>query len=332
MIIVLLIVLSLLTRCVASHIGSNDQLVKTAEEKVSTNVSACILPEQEIISRLKGEGVDDDIARQAAAMAQTDHRFMLMALRADALGKEGSEVTGKMVKLAVNDSQAVDFVVDFIDKYPQQSGQPFTDALEENTIPLLQQWDERWGYITYSSTAFGCTGCGPTSLSMVYMGLTGKTDKTPADMAKLAADGGYETQYEGTQNQFFTESVSGLGLSVTELNVDADSLTWALEEGMPVICNVGPGDFTMRGHFFVITGKNDDGSLNINDPYSSVNSSESWDIDLIIGQTKALYAYSLASSGNGEASTGQTRTTTNAQNDANPSNALSTNMPGNALN
>ncbi|MBO4365112.1 MAG: C39 family peptidase, partial [Eggerthellaceae bacterium] len=206
--------------------------------------------------------------------------------------------TNKMMKLAVEDPEAIDYVVDFIDKYPQEKAQPYTEAVTKGVVPHLYQWDERWAYITYSSTTFGCTGCGPTSMLMVYMGVTGKNDMSPGDMAERAATDGYETDYEGTMNQYFVNEAADLGMDVIELDINSDSLTWALESGMPVICNVGPGDFTLYGHFFVITGLNDDGTLTINDPFSSVRSSETWDMDLVLNQTVALYAYSLAGSSN----------------------------------
>lgn len=297
--IAVLIAASLLVRCVASGgPGDRYETVHHVAGEVVTRVNACILSEDQIVTRLEQQGVDETWAQQAAQMAQTDRRFMMMAQQSESLGREGSEVTNKLVKLAVSDPEAIGYVVDFIDEYPQDQASPLAqDEVSKGTVPQFYQWDERWGYTVYSGTAFGCTGCGPTSMSMVYAGLTGKVDKSPADMARDAAEGGYETDYDGTVNGFFTAEASNLGLDVTELDVTADSLEGALRSGMPVICNVGPGDFTESGHFFVITALNDDGTVSINDPYSSVNSSESWDIDTILNQTIALYAYSYDDGG-----------------------------------
>ena len=68
----------------------------------------------------------------------------------------------------------------------------------------------------------------------------------------------------------------------------------ALEGGAVLICNVGPGDFTDNGHFLVITGIDDEGNLAINDPYSAERSGRTWNVDTVLGQAKALWAYRLA--------------------------------------
>jgi len=146
----------------------------------------------------------------------------------------------------------------------------------------------------YSSTTFALTGCCPTSLSMVYQGLTGKGDLSPYDMGKRASDGGFETAFDGTDSSFLVSEAASLGLSCEALSVDAGSVRAALEGGAVLVCNVGPGDFTDNGHFFVVTGIDGDGNLRINDPYSAERSNRAWDVDTVLGQTKALWAYRLA--------------------------------------
>ena len=161
-------------------------------------------------------------------------------------------------------------------------------------VPRLYQWDQRWGSTVYSSTTFALTGCCPTSLSMVYQGLTGKGDLSPYDMGKRASDGGFETAFDGTDSSFLVSEAASLGLSCEALSVDAGSVRAALEGGAVLVCNVGPGDFTDNGHFFVVTGIDGDGNLRINDPYSAERSNRAWNVDTVLGQTKALWAYRLA--------------------------------------
>ena len=100
---------------------------------------------------------------------------------------------------------------------------------------------------------------------MVYMALTGKTDKSPADMAALATADGYAVDGEGTIGEFLVDDAGKLGLVCEEFSPSAASLVRYLKNGFVVIVNVGPGDFTDSGHFFVARGISSDGTIQIND-------------------------------------------------------------------
>lgn len=240
------------------------------------------------------EWLDADIRERLLEKAETNGDVNWIIHHADLLTEDGDAVQRKLLKLASKDDKAVLFVRYFPDKYPAATGEPYTDEITPGTVPLLQQWDGRWGYTVYSSTAFALTGCGPTCLSMVYMGLTGDASLTPYEMGKLAAENGYMTEFDGTDQTFLSAYAPSLGLDCQQVSIDSSSLQSALQQGKVVICNVGPGDFTENGHYLVITGLTDSGEVTINDPFSSVNSSKTWDIGTILSQTKLLYAYSKA--------------------------------------
>ena len=252
--------------------------------------------EQADLSKLPA-GIDSSLADTIANLAAGDERVAhIVNTIGTALSVEGESEQIKMLKLVANDPQAIDFVAGLADNYPAQAGQPYDDAVEKGTIPLLMQWDARWGYTQYCGSSFGSAGCCPTSLSMVYMGLTGKTDMTPYDMGQLAVEGGYAMDGKGTIGSFLVDKAPELGLVCEWFYPDAgvQALATYLESGYVVICNVGPGDFTESGHFFVITGMDDEGRLTINDPYSSVRSAQTWDAYTILNQTIALYAFKTA--------------------------------------
>lgn len=82
-----------------------------------------------------------------------------------------------------------------------------------------------------------------------------------------------------------------MGLTVEGVNLDRDSLETALKNQMPVICSVEPGDFTTEGHFLVMTGIDDAGKISVNDPNSRRKSQKTWEIDRMLDQIKAMWAY-----------------------------------------
>ena len=232
-----------------------------------------------------------EAAQPKKSREQVVHEYF--AAHPDAYAMDGDAVQYKLLKLAAVEPEAVPFVRTFPDAYPAESALG-TDDPASGEVPRLYQWDQRWGSTVYSSTTFALTGCCPTSLSMVYQGLTGKGDLSPYDMGKRASDGGFETAFDGTDSSFLVSEAASLGLSCEALSVDAGSVRAALEGGAVLVCNVGPGDFTDNGHFFVVTGIDGDGNLRINDPYSAERSNRAWDVDTVLGQTKALWAYRLA--------------------------------------
>ncbi|WP_147272922.1 C39 family peptidase [Gordonibacter sp. 28C] len=238
--------------------------------------------------------LDADLAASLMEAAKGNADVAWVANHADEYAVDGDAVQYKLLKLAASEPEAVPFVRAFPERYPADAGEASGGERTQGGAPLLFQWDQRWGYTVYSSTTFALTGCCPTSLSMVYQSLTGKSDLSPYDLGVRAREGGYETQFDGTDATFLLNEAPSLGLSCAQIDVNADALAAALAGGGLVICNVGPGDFTSAGHFFVIAGLNDDGSLVVNDPYSAERSAKGWDVGQVLGQTQALYAYRRA--------------------------------------
>ena len=236
----------------------------------------------------------DAKTRESLEAQSDDPRIVSIVNNVVALGKTGEHYQQKMLELAAKDPEALDYVADFPNRYPASSGAAYSDTVARGSVPDLKQWDQRWGYVEYCGAALGSTGCCPTSLSMVYMALTGKTDKSPADMAALATADGYAVDGEGTIGEFLVDDAGKLGLACEEFSPSAASLVRYLKNGFVVIVNVGPGDFTDSGHFFVARGISSDGTIQINDPYSSVNTVKTWDANAIANQSIMMYAFHVA--------------------------------------
>ena len=201
------------------------------------------------------------------------------------------EIPQQLLELYERNPETEDFVLE----YPENYGRIWDIDLSEEAacgaVPLLMQWDERWGYDIYAGDYFGLTGCGPTCLSMVALYCTGDASLTPAYLGRWAAGHGYAVDGSGTAWALFTDGAAELGLSSRELPLSEGDIRQALEQGEPVVCIMGPGDFTTTGHFIVLTGWTRDG-IRVNDPNSHENSEKLWDFDDIRGQIQNLWAFS----------------------------------------
>ena len=181
---------------------------------------------------------------------------------------------------------------EFVLQYPLQKDQSpeidLSDCTDGKTVPLLLQWDARWGYTTYADNLMGLSGCGPTCLSMVCLYLKQDARLTPAYLARFSEEHGYSLPGGGSSWTLISEGGPQLGLDVIEIPLDKRRVERNLEVGNPVICVMGPGDFTTTGHFIVLTGL-EDGKLRVNDPNSPIRSARLWTFDEIRDQIKNLW-------------------------------------------
>lgn len=180
----------------------------------------------------------------------------------------------------------------FVLEYPVASRAAVSVDLTEyqncQTVPLFLQWDQRWGYMKYGSDVAGLTACGPVCLSMAAYYLTGDDAYSPDKMIRFAADNGYYVSGSGSSWTLISEGGEKLGFDVTEIPLDENRIRRNLEAGTPVICAMGPGDFTTTGHFLVMVGY-EDGMIRVNDPNSTVNSGKLWAYEDIKGQIRNLW-------------------------------------------
>ena len=166
-----------------------------------------------------------------------------------------------------------------------------TGELTAGQIPYYTQWDSRWGYCRYGSGLIGWTGCGPTALSMVAMGLTGNGKLTPAYLADFAVNEGYCVAGSGTAWLLFSQGAEKLGLKAKELILWEATMRAELEAGRPIICIMGPGHFTETGHYIVLTGATPEG-FTVLDPYRPSNC-KTWAYDDIKDEIRNLWSYEV---------------------------------------
>lgn len=184
----------------------------------------------------------------------------------------------------------------FVDHYPEKKDQPPADTigedLEQGGIPLLLQWDERWGYAPYGNSVVAVSGCGPTCMAMVASGLNGDPSITPAKTAEYSSANGYLDEDNNTYWAFMEEACANWNLAYEAVMNEEAAVAAQLQAGHPIICSMGPGYFTQNGHFIVLTGY-ENGMITINDPFSKSNSEAEWTFAQIKGQIKAMWAYRL---------------------------------------
>lgn len=197
----------------------------------------------------------------------------------------------KLRKFCKTYPQTLKFVYDYPKKKDLEPEINLSEEYVHDEIPLLIQWDERWGYSKYGDSIIGMAGCGPTCLSMVYIGITGDVSFNPKEMAKFAEEHDYYEEGSGTKWELMSEGAKKIGLKSKEIGLSKEELKEAVKKGHPVILSVSEGEFTTSGHFIVVTGMKG-GKFIINDPNSRENSEKLWKYSEFSDQVKNLWAFS----------------------------------------
>lgn len=204
--------------------------------------------------------------------------------------KHYSEYPSNLIKLALNNEEARSFVKNYLDEINQDHEVILTEEELGGSPPLFIQWDNRWGYDDYGNDIIGVSGCGPTAISMVIVGLLHNPNVTPNVISQYAMENGYYNENYGTMWKFMTEAAISYGIHVSEPEINFDIIEKELQEGKWLICSMGPGDFTTSGHFIVVYNLCGD-TVNVNDSNSIINSHKEWKLERILEQAKHIWAY-----------------------------------------
>ncbi len=202
------------------------------------------------------------------------------------------QYTPALLELAEKNPEAAGFVAAYAGATPANLKMDLTEELSPGQFPYFTQWDSRWGYNIYGSGLMGWTGCGPTVLSMVAVGLTGDGTLTPAFVADMAVRDGYCVEGNGTAWTLFSQGSKKLGLTPKELPLWEPTVRAELEAGRPVVCIVGPGHFTENGHYILLT-KADGEGYHVLDPFRPSNC-HAWSWDDFSGEIKNLWSFTVS--------------------------------------
>ncbi|MBE6798843.1 MAG: secreted protein containing domain of murein hydrolase [Ruminococcaceae bacterium] len=203
-----------------------------------------------------------------------------------------SEWPDELILLLSRNEETKDFVLSYPDRKTYTSEPDMSLYLNSGSVPLFMQWDKRWGYKKYGSSVAGITGCGPVCLSMAATYLLNNCDYSPNKMIDFAINEGYCSNGNGSEWALISEGGKKLGLDVAELPLVESRIRNALKADHPVICVMGPGDFTTSGHFIIITAV-DNGMYRVNDPNSLANSQKLWNYKTLEPQIKNLWELSI---------------------------------------
>ena len=227
----------------------------------------------------RGITVQEGTASAITGLARQDSRAQAILDNPEAYPADYLDMLGR-------NSETLDFVLGYPEHHSDAPAGSLTESLD--TVPLLLQWDMRWGYQTYGSSTIAVSGCAPVCLSMAASYLTGDASISPYRVAQYAANAGYCVPGQGTSWSLLTEGASAFGISCRQLSLDEAQINAALDAGHPVICSMSPGDFTTEGHFIVLYGRTADGYL-VRDPNSIARSEKTWTYDRLSGQIAALW-------------------------------------------
>lgn len=246
-------------------------------------------PEKKDVQAAAVNVVEQPVIREKSQLSKDLQEYALTNETAAKICENYEKYPKELISAFLNNPEMEDFVAGYLDAdITVQQGLTETECSED--FPLLLQWDKRWGYQPYGKSIIGLSGCGPTCLSMVLVSLTKDAEKTPNWVAQFSEEHGYYVEDSGTAWSLMTEGAAQLGLLATELSLDESVMKSALDSAKPIICTVGPGDFTTQGHFIMIYGYDENGFF-VNDPNCIARSSQVWSYEKLQGQIKNMWAF-----------------------------------------
>lgn len=300
-VVVVVVIIAGISSCVAGSSSSRQQEQQTDEQTESKPRVA--------------SGISSDLTTQFNAVLDRDDQMAQIAQNADQYDDE------RLLQLALNEPEAVSFVANYLTA--DKSASSYTDTVTQGQVPQLYDWDTRWGYVSYGDGCIGVTGSAPTTIAMAYMGLTGKSDVTPATIAQGTSTGsGSSTASSSTNsnssstnaNRTSSTSTTGssasdaadsviqlmsqVGLSATQYDSSSETLVACLSSTSVAAVYVSDDGLqdNRDAHWALVVGMNQDGTLNVFDPTSSLVSTRTWDSSTIARASSTILYVTVSES------------------------------------
>lgn len=199
----------------------------------------------------------------------------------------------RMLILALNEPASRTFVANYPDS--DKSSRPYDGDAKRGEVPSLYNWDEHWGAVTYGDGPLAVTGSGPTTLAMAYIGLTGKSDFSPTEIAQQASKSNYAGEESGTKGEMFSKLTNSMGLTANEYSPAVETL-YALTETTVIAAETKAGTLTDDAHWVLVVNVNEDNTVTVFDPTSTYVSSRTWDMGTITNASSTFFVLSPSES------------------------------------
>lgn len=272
-----------------SETETQSEETEDTEEATEESTEVVVLPDRTPISyneQIALEYVEKPVIRNGEeALAELKRQSRWYPALYFVCEKSDEIAEGLLISGAGN-PEMVEYLYEFFTADDSVTG-GFTEEEQPEDYPLFLQFDPRWGYYKYGYN-MGCSGCGPTCLSMAVFYLTGDRTCTPDVVGDYGMNNNHYVWDVGTAWTLLTAYPAEHGLTSYQLYNNEAYFKAELDKGRVLICSVRPGNFTSGGHFIVIYGYDENG-FKINDPKCVYRSRQSWTYEQIKGDIKATW-------------------------------------------
>lgn len=195
----------------------------------------------------------------------------------------------RLLLLALREPTSLKFVAD----YPtsDKSSSRYDGEIKRGEVPNLYNWDTHWGAVTYGDGPLAVTGSGPTTLAMAYMGLTGKSDFSPIEIAQQASKSNYAGNESGTKGEMFLKLTESMGLEVEAIDPSTDAF-YGLGDNIVFAVELKPNTLTDEAHWVLVVNYNEDETVTVCDPTSTTVSARPWGMSQIANASTSFYSIS----------------------------------------